>query len=81
MKMLLIVASIFVAACKPIDQNRTHDQCLRATIFQQCMVALPAGPVATKYNDWDEVIAECGRQAQYLSVRNKSQVKPECKWD
>lgn len=45
------------------------DQELRAKLFKDCMSALPAGPVATKYNDWDEVVAECGNQAYYQSLR------------
>jgi len=51
---------------------------MRREIFQQCMKALPAGPSATKYNDWDEVVAQCDSVAHYQSLRRKSQIKPEC---
>lgn len=55
------------------------DQCMRREIFQQCMKALPAGPKATMYNDWDEVVAKCEDAAYYQSLRRTSQVKPECR--
>lgn len=55
------------------------DQCLRAELFKSCMAALPAGPLATKYNDWDEVVSECGSQSYYQSQRQIKFVKPECR--
>lgn len=54
------------------------DQCLRREIFQQCMKALPAGPQATKYNDWDEVVSQCESAAYYQSLRKKAHIKAEC---
>jgi hypothetical protein len=33
------------------------------------MRSLPAGPQAAKYNDWSEVVSECGTQAQALAAR------------
>lgn len=54
------------------------DQCLRAELFRACMAALPAGPVATRYNDWDEVVEECESVAYYQSLRSVSQIRPEC---
>ena len=56
----------------------TPDQCMRREIFMQCMNALPAGPTATMYNDWDEVVQQCDSVAHYQSLRRKSQIKPEC---
>lgn len=47
------------------------DQDLRAKLFLSCMNSLPAGPTATMYNDWDEVVEECGRQAYFMSLRRK----------
>ena len=47
---------------------KTDDK-LREELFFKCMQSLPAGPLATKYNDWDEVVSECGQQAYYLSNR------------
>ena len=54
------------------------DQCLRREIFQQCMKALPAGPQATKYNDWDEVVDKCESVAYYQSLKKKTQITAEC---
>jgi hypothetical protein len=54
------------------------DQCMRRDIFQQCLQALPAGPTATMYNDWDEVVAKCDDAAYYQSLRARSQIKQEC---
>lgn len=54
------------------------DQCLRREIFMQCMKSLPAGPVETKYNDWDEVVAECATVSYYQSLRVKSQITAQC---
>jgi hypothetical protein len=81
-KLLLILSVLVLTACSeevPIMKNaHISDQCQRAVIFQQCMQVLPAGPLATKYNDWDEVVSECGRQAFYQSIRNRQYIKPEC---
>jgi hypothetical protein len=54
------------------------DQCLRREIFNECLKNLPGGPVATKYNDWDEVVSECRTAAYYMSKRKRAVVKPEC---
>lgn len=81
-KLLIIVGILSLTACSeevPIMKNRhIADQCLRAVLFDKCMRTLPAGPLASKYNDWDEVVSECGRQAFYQSIRNREHVKPEC---
>jgi hypothetical protein len=42
------------------------------------MKALPAGPQATKYNDWDEVVGECESVAYYQSLKKKTQITAEC---
>lgn len=39
---------------------------LRVALVRDCMAHLPAGPVATQYNDWDEVVAQCDNTAWYL---------------
>ncbi len=69
-----------VAGCsgKEKPKDRVIDQCLRIQLAQQCVKDLPAGPVETKYNDWDEVIGQCDSNARYQSVRNRQYVKPEC---
>ncbi len=95
MKLALVVAITALSGCyshtdatgqttisaKPIDKEETtsNDQCLRARLFEQCLKALPAGPEATKYNDWDEVVAACESAAYYQSLRAASTIKPECR--
>ena len=76
---LIAGASLLTAGlggCADHDPQKP-DQCMRRELFQQCMKALPAGPKATVYNDWDEVVAQCDSVAHYQSLRRKSQIKPE----
>ena len=61
------------------NARKDHDQCLRQELFKECMAALPAGPVATKYNDWDEVVRACEGQALDASLRLIQFIKPECR--
>lgn len=44
------------------------DKKIRQELFFRCLKSLPAGPASTKYNDWDEVIEECGDQAYRMTV-------------
>lgn len=44
-----------------------YDQDARREMFFECLKVLPAGPQATKYNDWSEVVSECGSQAASIS--------------
>jgi len=62
-------------------EKSSIDQCLRATLFQQCLKALPAGPLATKYNDWDEVVKECANVARFQSARKLKNIKEECRYE
>ena len=78
---LMAGASLFTAGlggCADPDPQRV-DQCMRREIFQQCLTNLPAGPKATMYNDWDEVVKECENVAYYQSLRRQSGIKPECR--
>lgn len=78
--MLFIIASAAIlCGCEPLPAPTTAiDQCMRHEIFKQCMNLLPAGPQATKYNDWDEVVAECDTTAYRQSERLIKYIKPEC---
>lgn len=69
------VVVVLMAGCVPTQP----DQCLRAELFDRCMKALPAGPAATKYNDWDEVVAECDDAAYRQSLRTTDSIKQECR--
>lgn len=64
---------------KPTINTTGTDQCMRREIFLQCLQALPAGPQASKYNDWDEVVGACDSAAYYQSLRKLEVIKPECR--
>ena len=66
--MMGAIVMILLAGCNDYPRYVT-DQQLRQELFFKCMQALPAGPQATKYNDWDEVVSECGTQAEWLAKR------------
>ena len=82
MKILLsLLFTLALVGCnqvKEITEKNMPDQCLRRELFNECMKALPGGPVATHYNDWDEVVNECKNYAWSVSVRLQSVIKKEC---
>lgn len=79
MKPIIILAALMLVGCdKPPQSMREVDQCLRREIFMQCLAAVPKGPESTRYNDWDEVVSQCGSQAYYTALRRISQIKEEC---
>lgn len=66
---LAVVAMIGLAGCEePVYPKYANDQAVRARLFKECLAALPAGPVVTKYNDWDEVVNSCDSSAYRQSV-------------
>lgn len=77
---VIALALALLAGCVPKTPPKTwtYDQCVRADLFQACLRAVPAGPTATKYNDWDEVVEQCADAAGAQSVRKAGTVKPEC---
>jgi hypothetical protein len=65
---LIAIGLMMIAGCDAFEAPVYHeDPKLRQEIFFKCMQSLPAGPQSTKYNDWDEVVSECGSQAYYLA--------------
>lgn len=72
-----------VISSEEIDKEgwASPDQCLRAKLFDSCLKALPAGPVATKYNDWDDVVSECEASAKKLSLRILRNIPKECRYE
>ena len=97
LKLALIVVVIALAGCTAktnadgtttlttanIDpeDKASNDQCLRAKLFEQCLKALPAGPQATKYNDWDEVVHQCELASYRHSFRKMRYIKQECRYE
>lgn len=82
-RILLIIAVLTLSGCSvEHSESRTViDQCLRSQLFDRCVKTIPSGPLATRYNDWDEVIEVCGNQARSQSVRLREVVKLECRAD
>lgn len=73
------LVALSLSACGGSPSHNATDQCLRVQLFQQCMASLPAGPVATQYNDWDEVVGKCDSVALGQSYRPTTSIKPECR--
>lgn len=66
----IVVAAALLSGCEEAPLPETAvDQGRRVELFQQCLEALPAGPVSTKYNDWDEVVDSCESAAYYQARR------------
>jgi hypothetical protein len=78
-RLYLLALCAITAGCEPPRQRTQMDQCIRAELFERCLSKTPTGPVNTKYNDWAEVLDECGTWAQYHSHRLTEHVPPECR--
>lgn len=56
---LLVFAMYRESLCTFIeDRAKTQEY------FEACLKLVPKGPQSTHYNDWAEVVEECGRQAR-----------------
>lgn len=81
-KLTLLTSLLLITSCEIAyreDKDSTMpDKCLEREIFKECMKSLPAGPTSTHYNDWDEVVHQCGLIAYYQSLRKQSTIKNEC---
>lgn len=65
-------ALLLLAGCaqSPDELNqKARRGFLRHQYFVECMKLLPAGPVTTRYNDWDEVVSACDTAAYYQSIQ------------
>ena len=78
LSLLFALALVGCKEVKEITEKNMPDQCLRRELFNECMKALPGGPIASHYNDWDEVVSECRSYAWSVSIRLQSVVKKEC---
>lgn len=69
-RMALIAASLSTALLGGCTAEfGVVDEKLRQELFFKCMQVAPAGPQSTKYNDWAELVEECGRQARYMTTK------------
>lgn len=64
----ILAAALFLTGCEPPEQTWYYNQTLRQKLFSECLKNAPAGPQSTHYNDWSEIVDECGTQAEYMSV-------------
>ena len=71
MKNFIIIACIVILLSSCTVCTHETNQKERQRIFKECMEILPAWPVETVYNDWDEVVAECDNVA-YYQAREKT---------
>lgn len=87
MKQILLVLPMLLSlvGCddikpQPVDDADVTvvDQCIRQTIFLQCLSTVPVGPQATAKSDWADVVQNCSNNAYYSSIRPKKYTKPEC---
>lgn len=74
-----VALTLALTACDGSIGVSTPDQCMRAELFSACMHALPAGPMSSQYNDWDEVVTACESAAYRQSLRSAQHIKPECR--
>lgn len=70
-KLLLLLPLIVLAGCDTAPTNAYQDQALRRQIFKECLESIPKGPEKIdNSNDWQEVVEECGDQADSMSYFN-----------
>ena len=85
MKATIIICTVLLAGCGRLpaeEHSSITDQCLRAQLFQQCLTALPQGPVSThNSNDWDEVVDSCNRYSYSAAQRAPEYITPECRME
>lgn len=70
MNRFVILVLPILAGCDapPMDAPKyRYDAEVRKEMFFKCLQSVPSGPSQTKYNDWDEVVSECGTQSYFLA--------------
>lgn len=70
----LVMLSTLISCAYDNGCSTEYSHSKREEMFFKCMESLPAGPNQVKYNDWDEVVSECGNQASrmaYITVCQK----------
>lgn len=57
----------WLAGCGITAEYGVTDKKAEQELFFKCLEKLPAGPVDAHYNDWAEVVEECGAQARAMT--------------
>jgi len=70
MKVFLVCVAVLLVGCNE-TQPQLVNQKERQRLFKECLAAIPPGPTMTQYNDWQEVVEECGQQAYYQALTRK----------
>ena len=73
------VGLLFAVTGRDGRTQKTHDQCLRVQLFQQCLDRLPYGPQLAQYGNLGEAVRQCESAADWQSWRALDNVKPECR--
>lgn len=74
-KKIIIASALLLVGCGPVPQEdrkesvQIVDQEVRRSVFMECLDRAPAGPVSTRYNDWDEVVSECSSAAYHIAIQ------------
>lgn len=70
-----IAAALLLTACTPGERTSriVIDDCARERVYFACLTTLDG-----RVNVTSESIMQCGREAQYASLKWRDQVAPEC---
>jgi len=71
----IIIVLLVILLTTGCSSKQKVDQCLRQELFTKCLTTIPTGPVVTKYNDLDEVVAMCDSIAYRQSIRLEAPTK------
>ena len=56
-----------LAGCGDVAEYGVTDKKAEQELFFRCLEKLPVGPVTAHYNDWSEVVEECGKRARSMT--------------
>lgn len=68
----ILAVALLLAGCEPPSPGYYYDQALRREVFMECLQKAPAGPAATRYNDWSEVVSECNSASERIALASTS---------
>jgi hypothetical protein len=74
----ITILSLSFIGCFNNDKDY-YDQDKREELFFECLKNIPKGPDDVKYNDWSEVVKECGDQSREISYVSKKFIRNDNK--